>query len=177
MERNILVVSDKKEEKILRTKTKEFDFASMSKRDITALIERMKKTMRGANGVGLSANQIGLSLRIFVAEVPDGKGGMKFYAVFNPKIEKFSTHKVDFEEGCLSVPGSYGNVRRPETIVLKGYDKNGKALKIKAWGLLARVFQHEMGHLNGELFIDKADHVHEIPLSDRLQKREEKMRT
>ena len=67
--------------------------------------------------------------------------------------------KVGFEEGCLSAPFSYGEVERPEKIILTGYDKNARALKIKAWGILARVFQHEVDHLNGALFIDKAKNL------------------
>jgi len=159
MERDIWTIASKKEEKFLRTKTKLFDFKAFAKRDIASLVARMKKSMRAANGVGLSANQIGLDFRVFVAEVPDGRGGAKFYSIFNPTLEKFSKGKIDFEEGCLSVPGSYGNVARPETLTLRGCDKNGKAVKIKAWGLLARVFQHEMDHLDGKLFIDKAVHL------------------
>src|SRR3989344_5558254 len=112
--------------------------------------------MRTAHGIGLSANQIGLNMRVFVAEVPDAQGGMKSYAIFNPKLEKFSGEKIPFEEGCLSVPLTYGTVERAERVTLTGFDKNGGPVKIKAWGLLARVFQHEVDHLEGKLFIDKA---------------------
>jgi peptide deformylase len=120
----------------------------------------MKRIMHEANGVGLSANQIGLEFKVFVAEVPDAQGGSKFYAVFNPEIERTSTEKIVIEEGCLSIPGSFGEVERAERVAIKGYDKNGKVLKIKAWGLLARVFQHEIDHLNGHLFIDRTKIVH-----------------
>ncbi len=87
----------------------------------------------------------------------------KFFAIFNPQIVKFSEEKILMEEGCLSVPGIWGGVERPEKITLVGFDKNGKKLKIKAWGLLARIFQHEIDHLNGILFIDKAKQVYKIP--------------
>jgi len=155
----ILTIDDKKEEKILRKKTAEFDFKKFSKKEIQALIVRMKRVMRAANGIGLSANQIGLDLKVFVAEIPDAERGTKFYSVFNPVIEKLGEEKAPFEEGCLSIPGKYGEVERAEKIAIKGFDKYGKPVKIKAWGLLARVFQHEIDHLNGKLFIDRTKKV------------------
>ena len=111
--------------------------------------------MKKADGIGLSANQIGLDFKVFVAQA-DGK----FYAIFNPKILKSSEERAAMEEGCLSVPEVFGTVIRPAKIVLEGFDKNGKKLKIKAWGLLARIFQHEVDHLNGKLFIDKAEKLY-----------------
>jgi peptide deformylase len=97
---------------------------------------------------------------VFVAAVPDPDGGTKFYAVFNPKLEKISDEQVTFEEGCLSVPETWGEVERPERVTLAGFNKFGKPVKIKAWGLLARVFQHEVDHLNGKLFIDRTKKVY-----------------
>jgi peptide deformylase len=158
----ILTIDVKKEEKFLRKKTSDFDFEKFTKKEITELLTRMRRIMRKANGIGLSANQIGLDFKMFVAEVPDAQGGTKFYAVFNPKIEKIGQESAVYEEGCLSVPGKWGDVERTATITVAGFDKNGKPAKIKAWGLLARVFQHEVDHLNGKLFIDKAKHVHEV---------------
>jgi len=149
------MLKNKKEEKFLRKKTVEFDFKKFTKKEVVALVARMRRIMHVANGIGLSANQIGLPFRVFVAEVPDGNGGTKFYAVFNPKLEKASEETVGYEEGCLSVPGTWGDVERPAQVTVGGFDKNGKPAKIKAWGLLARVFQHEMDHLNGKLFIDR----------------------
>ena len=159
---NILVVSNKNEEKILRKKPADFDFESFSKKEISDLIAHMRYIMHAANGIGLSANQIGLNLNLFVAEVPDvDKGGTKFYVIFNPKIEKKSAETAVFEEGCLSIPGKWGFVHRAERVTLSGFDKNGKPIKIKAWGLLAHVFQHETDHLQGKLFIDRTKKVHE----------------
>ena len=162
MHNEIFVITNKTEEKFLRKKTVDFDFSKFTRKDITELLARMKRIMRAANGIGLSANQIGLSFKVFVAEVPDPDAGTKFYAVFNPKIQKVSDEKVLFEEGCLSVPFKYGDVERPEKIVVSGFDRNGKAVRIKAWGLLARVFQHEIDHLNGKLFIDRTKNVHSV---------------
>lgn len=169
----IWTIADKKEEKILRQKTIDFDFSKFSKKEINELIQKMKKAMIEANGIGLAANQIGLNLRVFVVQIPKmefskyGEAGQslsstpeKFYAIFNPQIIKSSNEKSIAEEGCLSIPGGYfGEVERPEKITLVGQDKNGKKIKIKAWGLLARVFQHEVDHLNGILYIDKAKNL------------------
>ena len=173
----ILTVNNKKEEKFLRHKTAEFDFGGFTKKEINELIKKMRETMTKAIGIGLSANQIGLSLKMFIALIPekplkrDEKNKIiipspdeaKFYAIFNPEIVKFSEKKSLMEEGCLSVPGVYGMVERPEKITLAGYNKNGKKLKIKAFGLLSRVFQHETDHLNGILFIDKCKEIYKIP--------------
>lgn len=145
----ILTLKDKKEEKALRQEAAFFDFRKFKKSEINELIRTMKATMERAEGIGLAANQVGLNLRMFVAKVEN-----KFYAVFNPEIFKKSSSVIPVEEGCLSVPLLYGEVLRPERITLIGYDKNGKKIKIKAWGMLARVFQHEVDHLNGNLFID-----------------------
>jgi len=152
----IVTIAHKKDEKFLRKKTVAFDFKKFTHKEVSDLVVRMRRIMHTANGIGLSANQIGLDFAVFVAEVPDAQGGTKFYAVFNPKLEKISKETVIFEEGCLSVPGKWGDVSRAETIILSGFNKIGKPVKVKAWGLLARVFQHEMDHLSGKLFIDKA---------------------
>lgn len=162
MTNEILVVGNKSEAKLLRKKTVDFDFKKFTKKEVNELVIRMRRAMKAANGVGLSANQVGLRYRMFVAEVPDAQGAMKFYAVFNPKIERASEETVPYEEGCLSVPGVWGDVMRPARIVLSGFDKNGKPAKVKAWGLLARVFQHEMDHLNGKLFTDRTKIVRKI---------------
>ncbi len=159
----IVAVGNKNNEKILRKKAVGFDFKKFTRKEVNELVAKMRRVMKTANGIGLSANQIGLPYRMFVAEVPDMQGGMKFYAVFNPKIEKASEETVPYEEGCLSVPGVWGDVTRPARIVVSGFDKNGKPTKVKAWGLLARVFQHEVDHLNGRLFTDrtkKLRHAH-----------------
>ncbi len=160
MHSEIVTITAKKNEKFLREKTAPFDFKKHGKKEITELVKRMRRVMREANGIGLSANQIGLDMRVFVAEVPDPQGGMKFYAIFNPVVERSGEEKTATEEGCLSIPGKYGDVERATKLTLTGIDKNGKPLKIKAWGLLARVFQHEMDHLNGKLFIDRTKKVY-----------------
>jgi len=154
----IVTIDNKKNEKFLRRPTAAFDFKKYGRRDVRELIKTMRQAMQDAEGVGLSANQIGLDVRVFVARVEN-----KFYAVFNPEIVQASKETASLDEGCLSVPGVYGLVERSGKITLKGWDQNGKPLKIKAWGLLARVFQHEVDHLNGGLFIDKAKQVERVP--------------
>lgn len=154
---HIWTIYNKEEEKLLRKKTAPFDFSKYSPKEIQDLLKTMKLMMKEANGIGLSANQIGLDISVFIARV-EGKS----YEIFNPEIIKFSKETIDFEEGCLSVPDSFGTVNRPEKITLSGQDKKGNPFKIKAWGLLARVFQHENDHLNGKLFIDTAKEITKV---------------
>ena len=151
----IWTIDNKTELKLLRKKMADFDFSKHTKKEIQELLKKMRSAMKAANGIGLSANQIGLDLNMFIAQV-DGK----FYSIFNPKITKTSEETANLEEGCLSVPEVFGAVDRPEKITLEGFDKNGRKIKIKAWGLLAKVFQHEHDHLNGVVFIDKATGLH-----------------
>lgn len=125
--------------------------------EVRELVRRMRGIMKQVNGIGLAAPQIGVPLQIFVAEVNN-----KFYALINPKLLKSSSECDVLEEGCLSVPGTYGVVERPLEIVVSGLNQRGKKVKIKARGLLARVFQHEIDHLNGALFVDKATKVSSI---------------
>ena len=170
----------KEEERFLRQPTAIFEFTpsgatangtAWSRQELLELTRRMKKIMHFANGIGLSANQIGLNCRLFVGQVPGERGPGKFYAVFNPQIQKSDRGKPSGEEGCLSVPGVYGEVERAEEVTLAGFDYRGRPLRIKAWGLLARMFQHEVDHLNGALFIDKAKSLARAPQSERLARK------
>ena len=151
----IYLEKNKTEEKILRKKITTFDFDKYTKKEIRELIKKMRTTMRRADGVGLSANQVGLNEKMFVAEVDH-----KFYAIFNPKIIKKSDEKNEMEEGCLSVPDKFGTVIRADKVWLEGQNADGKKLKIKARGFLARVFQHELDHLEGKLFIDRSKDIY-----------------
>src|SRR3989344_4025282 len=128
---HIWTVNDKKETKFLRQKTADFDFKKFTKTEIRELVKAMRQIMQRADGIGLSANQIGLNINVFVAQVEN-----KFYAIFNPKIISYSKENITIEEGCLSVPKIFGHVPRSEKVILEGYDRNGKKIKIKAWGLL-----------------------------------------
>jgi len=155
----IVTITEKKDELFLRKKTVPFDFTKHSPKDIQNLVTRMRRMMKAANGIGLSANQIGLTMRVFVAQVPDMNGKQKFYAIFNPTLTKLSSDMETVEEGCLSVPATYGRVTRHAKLLLTGFDRHHRSIKIKAWGLLARVFQHEVDHLDGKLFIDRTKDI------------------
>lgn len=160
---NILTIENKTHEKFLRQKTALFDFTKFSRAQITDLLKDMREIMRHAPGIGLAANQVGLPYRVFVAQVGlSAQAGRKLYAVFNPEIMKYSSDTSNLEEGCLSVPKTFGNVERSMRVDLRGFDRYGKPLRIQATGLLARVFQHEVDHLNGKLFLDKAKDVHVV---------------
>lgn len=115
-----------------------------------ALIEDMAETMYKTDGVGLAAPQIGVSKRIIV--VDDGNG---LIALINPEIVKAEGSQWG-SEGCLSVPGYFGDVERYEKVTVTAMDPNNKKVRIQAEGFLARIFQHEIDHLDGHLFIEKA---------------------
>ncbi len=166
-ERNerVWTIEDPSERKFLRTRVPEFDVQAYDRKSIDNLAKDMRKIMVRMRGVGLSANQLGLRVRMFVAQLPnkDGKGySGKFYAILNPSIESRSSKKTVDEEGCLSVPGLYGTVERLEKIVISGMDKQGRPVRIPAEGYLARIFQHEVDHLDGKLFIERAEEIFKI---------------
>jgi peptide deformylase len=116
------------------------------------LIDDMFRIMRSANGIGLAAPQIGILQRLIVVS-PDG---MRPTAIVNPKVTEASGTAVG-EEGCLSIPGLYGDVERPAAVEVEGLDRKGRPIKLQLEGLKARVLQHEIDHLDGVLFIDKVD--------------------
>ncbi len=128
--------------------------------ELEKLAQDMIETMREAHGIGLAAPQVGLAIRMFVAELPedeeDPQSG-RVYVLVNPKIIKASREEVEAEEGCLSIPGIYGDVWRAEEVVVRAQDTSGKEFRIRARGLLARVFQHEIDHLDGVLFPDRME--------------------
>ena len=119
---------------------------------IQKLIDDMIETMRQANGVGLAAPQIGVSLRVIVVQMP----GEAPVAIINPEIVK-RTGEQEVTEGCLSIPGYYGETKRSAEVVVKGKDRRGKAIRIKATGLMAEALEHEIDHLNGILYIDHVE--------------------
>jgi peptide deformylase len=127
---------------------------------LQTLIDDMFETMRSAPGVGLAAPQVGESVRLFVAEWPEDAEdpeSLKAYAIVNPVIVRKLGEEEEAEEGCLSVPGFVGDVWRAPEIVVKGKDRHGKKLRLKVDGWLARIFQHEIDHLDGVLFIDRVE--------------------
>ncbi|MCD4685498.1 MAG: peptide deformylase [Anaerolineae bacterium] len=131
---------------------------------LQTLIDDMVETMVAAVGVGLAAPQVAVSQRVIVVQLPDdehskeeyGEAAGELYIVVNPEIIRSSRELTEGVEACLSIPGYYGNVLRHVAVTVRGQNRHGKDLRIKARDWLARVFQHEIDHLDGELFIDKA---------------------
>ena len=137
------------------------DFGS----DLQTLIDDMVETMRVAPGVGLAAPQVNVQKRVIVVEFGDEEDEEtppKLYVVVNPEITRKSNETVMGVEGCLSIPEYVGEVERSVAVTVKGQNRRGKPMKIKAKGWLARIFQHEIDHLNGILFIDIADNVYQL---------------
>jgi len=133
-------------EPILRQKSKRVRVIDGS---VQRLISNMIETMHSAGGVGLAAPQLGTPLRVIVIGMPEQED----IVLINPKIVRRSGERL-VDEGCLSVPGYIGEIKRAEIVRVKGRDQNGKEIRIKANELLAQVLEHEMDHLNGVLYID-----------------------
>ena len=149
-------------EPVLRKKARKVtDFGP----ELQTLIDDMVETMRVAPGVGLAAPQVNASVRVIVVEYgeedEEGKTAIppKLYTVVNPEITRFSKESEVGSEGCLSIPGFAGDVERPLAVTVKGLNRRGQPIRIKAEGWLARIFQHEIDHLDGVLFIDRAERV------------------
>lgn len=122
------------------------------------LVDDMVETMHAADGVGLAGPQVGVPERLIVAELPeheDHPGSGKLYVLFNPEIVRSSPDLEEGVEGCLSIPGWQGLVDRAHAVTVQGQDRKGKPVRIKARGMLARVLQHEVDHLDGILYIDR----------------------
>ena len=128
--------------------------------DFQKLIDDMIETMRDEPGVGLAAPQVNESLRLIVVEYPEDDtvedAPPKLLIFANPELSVISTEKVMGVEGCLSVPNLLGQVERFVSVKVKGFDRRGKKHTIHANGWMARIFQHEIDHLNGVLFVDRA---------------------
>jgi peptide deformylase len=153
-------------EAVLRRKAKpvtKFD------KNLQTLIDDMIETMREAPGVGLAAPQVNISEQLAVVEYAEEEDEeenedtppkpKKLFVLINPEIVKASEEKVNGVEGCLSIPGLLGEVERHQTIQVKALNRHGKPVKLKVDGWMARIFQHEIDHLNGVLFTDLATRV------------------
>jgi len=136
---------------------------------LQALIDDMVETMYAAPGVGLAANQVGSLERVFVANPSDDRDPSQLLVVVNPELLETEGEIVS-EEGCLSVPEFREDVRRARRVLLRGIDRQGKPLQIEAEDLLARIFQHEVDHLNGVLFVDRLSPAKRLLLKPRLKK-------
>jgi len=144
----ILLIQKGENNRILREKSAPVEIITA---DILGLAKDMIETMVKNNGVGLAAAQIGKNIRMFVAN----REFSQKQIFINPEICKMSRKTETIEEGCLSFPGIYKKIPRAKTIKIKAVDENGKEFKLKAKGMLARIIQHEMDHLEGILICDK----------------------
>lgn len=147
-------------EAVLRRKGEEIDY-SVFKPKLPKVLKDMWDTMHAAHGVGLAANQVGLSLRVAVIDVRPG-GKPRPFVLINPEIVE-KEGSVEEEEGCLSIPGLYARVRRFKRVKARGLNEHGIPVEIVGEGLLARALQHEIDHLYGKLYIDH------LPLLRRLK--------
>lgn len=173
------VILDYKTAKVLRQVAKSVPLKDIRTKKLGDIITRMKSALHEQeDGVAIAAPQIGIGLRIFVVsgkaqdmyrgrnkklhtkENAEKKEDIVF---INPEIVKISKKKRKMEEGCLSVRWLYGEVNRHEKVIVKGYDESSKLVTAGASGLLSQIFQHEIDHLNGVLFTDKAENLRDLP--------------
>lgn len=129
----------------------------------------MVQTMKKGQGIGLAAPQVGVLKRVIVVQTD--LGGQRILALVNPKIIKKSFETEVSEEGCLSFPGIFLEIKRAKEVEVEGLDIKGKKIKLEAKGLLARVFQHEIDHLDGILFIGKISFWQKLKIRKKLQQR------
>lgn len=153
----ILPICSFPDDSVLRQKAKRVSSIDGS---IQRIINDMVETMQEANGVGLAAPQVGVSLRVVVLQMP----GEEPMAIINPEIVK-SGGEQEVTEGCLSIPSHFGQIKRSASVIVKGQDGTGKAIRIRATGLMAEALEHEIDHLNGILYIDhieSQDKLHKV---------------
>jgi len=150
---------------VLRQKSQALNSAELQKKDIQQLILDMERTMKEKDGVGLAAPQVGISKRIIVIQIKadnpryPGHDPVSSLVLVNPKILRKSWKKELMEEGCLSLPEIFGLVKRSVKLTVVALDRKGKKIKFSASGMFARVIQHEVDHLDGVLFIDRAKEI------------------
>lgn len=132
--------------------------------EILKLVEEMKKKMIEKNGVGLAANQIGVSKRIIIVQTESGP-----QVFINPKILNKSKETEILEEGCLSLSGLFLKIKRAKEVLIEAQDTDGKPLQIEAEDLTARIFQHEIDHLDGILFIDRLGFFQKLKIRKNLK--------
>lgn len=148
--KKLQVITYPQDEKILRQKSKKL----APDEDLGEFVDRLKEKMLEADGVGLAAIQVGIPARMIAIKTEEGP-----QVFINPEITWCSDEEESDVEACLSVPGVSGLVRRPQRIKITAQDENRKTLRLSPTGFLARVFQHEIDHTNGILFIDKAERI------------------
>jgi peptide deformylase len=135
---------------------------------VRQLIVDMLQTMYSANGIGLAAPQVGIAKQLLVVDCEPDNPDKPAFVLINPQITSYGNEIGPYEEGCLSIPGVYLDVNRPTAIEVTYKDEQGKPRKLQADGLLARVIQHEMDHLNGVMFVDRV--TNGLALDEALKK-------
>jgi len=136
--------------KVLRDPTQPVSFPL--NKEIQKLTKDMTDTVRKADGIGLAAPQVGKSVKLIIINLE--KNGVPLIALYNPKVVGKSFKKVEIEEGCLSIPGVFGQVKRPKKVTIEAQNAEGKTIKFTDEGWVSRVAQHEIDHINGKLIID-----------------------
>jgi peptide deformylase len=152
-------------EKVLRAKSQKVEEFGP---ELEALFKRMQETMIDSKGVGLAAPQVGVSRQIAIMN-PEPDDDTKLIKMVNPRIIATSSETETIEEGCLSVPGIRGDVIRPAKITVAYQDEGGEERTLEAEGLLARIIQHELDHLNGVLFLDRLSFAKRSLIKGRLK--------
>jgi peptide deformylase len=137
--------------------------------DLQRLVDDMIETMYAAPGIGLAATQVGVPLRVFVADLSVGRDPAQLIVMINPEFVEREGMQLE-EEGCLSLPGFNATVVRPARAVVKGLDREGRPQSIEGTGLLARAFQHEIDHLDGRVFIDRLRGIKRDVIVRKIQK-------
>ena len=153
--------------KILRQKS---SIVEKVDKDIQKLMDDMLETMYAAPGIGLAAIQVGVAKRIIVLDIAPKDSPRNPMYFINPEIVQRSENHVTYEEGCLSVPGQFAEIDRPEKCHIKYLDYQGEKKEIKAEGMLATCIQHEMDHLEGILFIDYLSRIKKSMIIKKLSK-------
>lgn len=137
------------------------------------IVEDLFETMYAADGVGLAATQVDIHERIVVMDVSELRNQPQVF--INPEVEVLTNNCLDYEEGCLSVPGFREEVSRPEQVRVKALDRDGKPFQIEASGLLAVCIQHELDHLNGKLFVDYISPLKRQRIRKKLEKQHKQL--
>ncbi len=137
---------------------------------LRTLVADMAQTMYEAQGVGLAATQVDVHERVIVIDTSDARDDLRVFV--NPRVVSASMLRKLSEEGCLSVPGIYDEVERPEAVTVEAEDEHGRSFRIEAEGLLAVCLQHEMDHLNGKVFVEYLSTLKQTRIRNRMRKAE-----
>ena len=137
---------------------------------VRQLVQDMAETMYAAPGVGLAATQVDVHLRVIVIDVSEARDELRVF--INPEIVERSAESKVYEEGCLSVPGVYDEVERPDRVTVRALDVDGQPFTLDADGLLAVCVQHEIDHLNGRVFVQYLSRLKQSRIRTRMQKAE-----